>query len=247
MSVEQLVVKKVEGTGKGLLEQRGQVNAFLGISLGKGRFFTKSHIGMYLDWALEHCANFLVLVDDWEERNNYKIFKGLDDDWAATLAIQRGQEMARAISRVWNKLAPDDRNRIHIVRSAELFEVPGCSKIAAGVLIIFQKDPKFQRDVYDQIYTNIGGKIRDWKKTVSELDYSEGRTTMARYLLEEIGVTVFVRNMGYPVEVYPGPAMRVVRNLYQGSYPGLSEMLGLKEDWGYIHLDIKQAIPKQAD
>lgn len=240
MLAERLIVKDVEGVGQDLLDQPGRLNTFLGISLGKERFFSKRHIGMYLDWVLEHCSDFLLLIDDYEERHNYTVFKELAEYTATTLAIQRGQELARAFGKIISRYNPDARNRIHLVRAAELFQDPKCLELVTQLLAVYQEDPQFGRDVDTQVYTNIGSKLTEWKRIISGEVYNQRFPKVAKYLLEEIGVTVFIREtLGYPVEIYPGPPMRVVSNLYQGSYPDLSKRLGLAANYGYIHLDVE--------
>lgn len=240
MIVEGLVIKEVEGFGQRLLDQKGQVNAFLGISLSRENFFSKKHIGMYFDWALEYCGNFLLVIDDYEERNNYMVFRGMEANVATTSALKRGEDMERAFNKVLLKYEPVDRGRIRIARTAGFFEKPKCQEITHRLSAAFQEDPQFRDDIHAQVLTNIGSRVKEWRETVSDDAYEQGLVTVAQYLLEEVSVTVFMREeMGYPIEVYPGPSMRVVRNLYQGGYTVLRDSLGLKADYGYVYLDIE--------
>lgn len=240
MITEGLIIKGVEGLGCNVLDQKKQTNAFLGTSLNMNHFFSKKHVGMYIDWALENCHNFLLAIDDFEERNNYMVFKGLGEDNATDLVLQRGQDTAKSYRRILSRYSSTDRSRIRIVQTADLFQEPRCLEVTSQLTAVFQEDPQFRDDVYSQLFTNIGSKVEEWRKTVPDSDYQNGLPTLARYLLEELGATLFIREeMGYPVEVYPGSSMKVVRNLYDGSYPNLTDSLELKGGYGYIYLDIE--------
>lgn len=236
---ERFVIRAVEGTGVDLLSQKGSHDAFLGVSLGKN-FFSKQHIAMYSDWALEWCDRFLIVIDDREERYNYQVFRGFGPAESTTRSLERGKEVERAFRKVLPHFGNPNRDRITLIRSATLFEVPACAAIAEGLVSNFHSDPKFHDDVISQMFTNIGSRIEKWKEGVSEEIYAEGLERLANYLLEEIAVTAYLREHGdYAIEVYPGPSLRVVKKLYDGLYPELSKQLELREKHGYIYLDIE--------
>jgi tRNA-dependent cyclodipeptide synthase len=240
MKGERLVVGQVEGIGQNLLDQKGQFRAFMGSSLNRGNFFTREHLSIYFHWALEQCSNFLFVIDDWEERNNYRVFKGLEEETATNLALQVGKERAVSAERVVATFAPSDQARLHISRTSELFQDPKCIAITSQLWGSFHDDPKFKDDVDAQVFMNIGSKLADWRKTVSGEVYLQGLSTVSQYLIEEIGATTFIReDLGYPIEIYSSPVMKVMQNLYQGNYPDLSRRLGLKAPYGYIQLDIE--------
>lgn len=235
---ERVIVRGVMGIGKNILDNPGKFPATLGISLDK-RFFSKEHLRLYFEWAQKYCSKFLVVIDDFEERHNYVVFKDMDMPSATARAIQRGQELAKANHRALSQLNPEAKSKIIILRSEELFQNPLCVGIADQLRVAFQENPAFKRDVKQQLFINIGKKIEEWKKKIPKDEQEKGLDAIAQYLLEEIAVTVYFRDhLGYATEVYPSPPMRVVSDLYDNKYSELVQKLALKEPFGYINLDI---------
>ncbi len=103
-------------------------------------------------------------------------------------------------------------------------------------------DP-FKQDIHLQLFTNIKGKIEEWEQNISDEEYHIGIDTLSRLLLEEIAVTIYLREEeGYKVEVYPSSPMQLVEKIYSNNYPILTRNLNLNAgNYGYIYLDVDEA------
>jgi len=76
---------------------------------------------------------------------------------------------------------------------------------------------------------------------VTEKKYEKDIHTLSEFLLEEIAVTIYLREiLGYHIEIYPGPLMQLVKNLYVNTYPELTNRLNIKKsNYGFIYLDVE--------
>lgn len=245
---KKIIIREAEGVGKMLLQELGQHNAFLGTSLDK-TFFSKPHVQMYFAWALEHCQNFLLLIDDFEERHNYHVFKGLSEKDATARAVARGKEVERSFTKVLElNFTKEEQSRTRIIRAEELMKEPSCQEIIALLQNECIANPVFREDVVKQVRKNIGGRIDHWRteNAITDEAYANALPTVAAYLMEEIGLSIYLREqMRYPTEVYPAPSMDILRDLYQyestgNRYQTLTNRLGLKGQYGYVHLTIEK-------
>ena len=247
IKTETLIVGEVEGQGKDLISMPGSHNAFLGISLGK-RFFSKEHTKMYFDWALSNCKDFMLIIDDWEEQHNYKVFKKLRGEESAKIrALSEGKNKKRAFTKVLNWYPVNQRAKVKIMCSSELFQNPEHAEILSirdKLVSMFSQNPEFREAIIQSVETSIRGKIEAWKNemkiTEKDKQYHEALELLSRYRFEEIAVTIYLREqMGFPTEIYPESAMPVVRNLYEGKYPELTQEFISRNNYGYINLGMK--------
>ena len=246
VSTETLVVKDIEGLGEDLINEQRKHNGFLGVSLSK-RFFSKEHIKMYFDWALSHCKEFVLLIDDWEEQHNYRVFKKLTNEQAKARALSEGNNKKRAFTRVLNRYSANQRAKVKIMCSSELFQNPEHAQIWSirnKLVSAFSQNPEFRKAVMQQVHTNISKRIAAWRSETGMLEednqYRQALELLPMYLLEEIAVTIYLREqMGFPTEIYPASAMPVVRDLYEGKYLEPAQKYLSRDNYGYINLGIE--------
>lgn len=249
---EEVVVRGVIGTGREFLDQRSIHNAFLGISLDKP--ISDRHLSLYIQWALVHARHCPVLIDDIEVRYNYMVFKEMNEEDARRLALSRGDKLAVRISGIvasatytYRRVAyiqqnPED-HRGHAVWLRRASEGYVEDRLLEPLTKGYEEDEMFRHDVDAQVERGLGNRFVVWGSQVSEDIYKLGRERLARFVLEETVVTIGLVQRGYSVELYAGPTIQVVVDLYDpraNKYPKLREELNTKGNYGHVSLGIQR-------
>jgi len=120
-----LSVKSSDGLGTDLLQNKKQYNAFLGTSLGKA-LFTKENVQKYFKWAEEYCNKFILVIDDYEERLNYIVFKSLSYDDALERALTFGKGLEKKYNSI---LVHENISNVTVTRAQKLLETEECKVI----------------------------------------------------------------------------------------------------------------------
>ncbi len=120
-----LSVKQSQGLGLHLLQEKGKYNAFLGTSLGK-HLFSKENINKYFEWAHEYTQKFILVIDDYEERLNYIVFKQLSPEEALERALTIGKDLEKAYNSI---LSLKNNQSIKVIRTEKIFTTEKCMNI----------------------------------------------------------------------------------------------------------------------
>lgn len=160
-----------------------------------------------------------------------------------SVALQNAETCGKRLEKAYNRVlcSMTTKGKIKVIRSADVFGLLKCQNITNCLVGYYELDSVFKQDVHSQLFTNIAGKIALWKQTVSGDAYIKGLSVLSRFLLEEIAVTVYLREVeDYKVEVYPSLPMALVEKIYTNEYPELTAQLKLStENYGYINLNIE--------
>ncbi len=252
---ERVVVREVLGIGKQFLEEPGQHNAFLGLSLD--RSMKDRHLELLVEWIIRNARHCPILIDDIEFRHNLMVFGSMNEEKATEEVLHRGMEMASKISGIvarkqypysrvsWIQSHYDDHKAhgVWVRRSSEEFD----PRINGTVRILreaYENDTEFRVDVDTQVERSMETRLTSWKVEVGEEWCSVGKKQLANFVLEEAAVTIDFVRRDYPVELYPGNArILIVTNLYDPStnkYPELRKLLNIHGEYGHISLGIEQ-------
>lgn len=204
----------------------------------------------YIDNA-RHCP---VLIDDIETRHNYMVFRGMDEEQARDLAMSRGAELAVRISGVVAAVTypystaaykhdhPDD-HKGHAVRVRRSSEGYVNNEVLEPLTKEYEVNEIFRQDVDAQVERGLRNKLVVWSSHVSEPEYKLGQERLARFVLEETAVTIGLVRMQYEVELYAGPPIQIVVDLFDptaNKYPRLRERINTTQSYGHVNLGIRR-------
>lgn len=211
-----------------------QFKAFLGMSLTQ-TYFSKERIESYVAWGNANFSKFLLIIDDFEFRHNFEVFDSLSPQAASSKAKSIGREKLRALQKILRKL--NTMNETLLV--SDLFENATFIKILSVLTIEAEINQTFKEVLYAQVYTNIGSYIESWLRTHhlnrEQFDYSNLQN-LSQFILEEVAVSLYVRHvLGFTIEVYPAPEMRIFNTIYTDKKCQVLPKLGYSAaPYGYI-------------
>jgi len=191
-------------TNKDEVESK-KYNIWIGISLGN-RFFTKENIKKYIEWALEHTKDdVLVVIGDSLQAINFEVLDGYPKIRALENALRKGDEKEKEIKAILSEFSRAKRDLVKIVR----FRHVTASKYHDYRLEVLHNEFKANQNFHDYII-----KILNENKKVSSKNLSNDQLDkLAEYILQEIPVYLNGAKYGgipehggktYLLQIYPG-------------------------------------------
>ena len=193
------------------------LNAFLGISLSKTRYFCRNTMRHYMAWACGCYGDLIVIVADHLEIYNQQVFKSRSYDDAVSYTQKTGRELQLN----YRRAIPDGlQDRIEVVTASELLRQPGCARFLAAVEEAVAAQPDFARAIQATLMDAVGSRFEEQGYNRSE---AETRLKMLeRYLLEEIAIILHLTehpDKPYEVSIFPYPPPPIFPDIYAGRYP----------------------------
>jgi tRNA-dependent cyclodipeptide synthase len=193
------------------------LNAYLGISLSKTRFFSHDTTARYVRWCCDRFGRLLVIIADSLEAYNYQVFKkGLTIEAARARTLRSGQQRQIGYR---SAVPPELESRVEVVLTSELLREPRCMAMLELVTAARAKGVAFRSALRATILQAVGGRVHEAGFGAEELE--DALDTLEFYLLEEIAVILYVScvaDPAYHVSVFPYPPPEILRHLYDGAY-----------------------------
>lgn len=193
----------------------------MGVSLSNRRF-TKGFLRRLKEWLSAYRPQSLTItLFDECEAINYQVFRGDPELIAESTSKRRSIEMIRGFMRPFIDASFTTRfcleSDFHSKYQAEI------DYVYSMILIAYERDRTFHRDVNAQIAINLASRLAAAKaKTGSSASVPEGA---ARYVLRELAVFhVLFRDGGFEAEIYPGDQLFVKQALWEGKYTSLKAL-----------------------
>jgi len=212
------------------------VNAYLGISLGKS-YYSSKRLAAYCAWSRIHTTRFAFLIGDDIYRFTLQGLKGLSSKTALERARRKGDDVERQLHRLMLK----HQCTAQIVRWRDLEKLPRYGCIFEEAERLLTADPRFEAAVRAQIFTNLGSAISTagFKDEPQSFDRRRGLSPFYLYMLHEIaGLAVMSEDLGYELEVYPGPDLEIMKSVYDGAWPSLRRCLPATTERRFYKLEL---------
>lgn len=213
----------------------------LGVSLAN-RVFSRAFVRRVFRWLNAfHIQSLDVVLFDALERVNYRIFRGLDEEEATTIARTRGAELARMLERTREPAAFPHRV-IQESASAERTS-PRFASLCAELWQAWRLNGRFRADVETQVLLNLGERIERHGREVVIANIE----SLAEYVIEESAFLVaYFEQRPHTVEIYPGVSMVVKENLFRGHYCDECPTASLKSPPAFVDITWLLDAPRAA-
>jgi tRNA-dependent cyclodipeptide synthase len=215
-------------------ENLRRMNAYLGISFSMSKYFSRSRMKKYFEWAGENVRDLVVIVADHFEGYNFNVFKGIPLETAFEKSHQVGIQFATNYGRA---IPASLASRINIVLASELLQRPECSEIFEISSELADKDPEFKADVEAAILELLAGKLDDAGYRGEKL--RGALEILQRYIFEEIAIILYTAHLevpAYPVAIFPYPPREVITKIYDNHYGGAFQKITRGQPFRFVQV-----------
>lgn len=178
-------------------------NIWIGVSLGN-KYFTQENIKQYIEWALEHTKNkVLVVIADSIHAINLEVLDHRNPKSARRRALVVGDEKYGEVKALIQNLSTNDQERVSVVRWDDVTKFNNYKQRLELVRNEFKSNPEFHDEVIDIVKSG----RPDRADKISQMPDTE-INRLAEYVLEEIPLFVDgvkdSDNTIYTLIPYPG-------------------------------------------
>lgn len=205
-----------------LMDQSPETDgAFLGVSLGTP-YYSKERIRQYLAWAERHHLRFSFLVGDEIFAYTHSVLRYLPLKAAYARAVSIGDDLEVFLTRESRRMGIDAR----VFRWKNLRKRPEYRRILAMGRCGIIHDSGFRSRVHEEVWRNLGDRLH-----VADICRSAGCSHVGCrrldcYVLHEIaGLITMSEYIGYPTEIYPGPDVSIIPEIYDGLFGSFQALL----------------------
>lgn len=185
--------------------------AFLGISL-KNKMANKRALAKMIPWLAERATRSLIVIGDYPHRHNLVALRGLSPHGALQKAMADGTRTLRYAREI--TAACNGESSVTVHSAADFIETSGCRDTLRRLTAYFHEGGPF----VDQV---VSAAVRYANRACPELPAAHANCvlpTLKDYVLEELAMFLHLYDLGYLVEVYPGPDLPLMRNLATSAY-----------------------------
>lgn len=191
-------------------------NAYIGVSFSMTRYFSRSRMREYIEWAGEKMRNLLIIVADHFEGYNIQVFKQLPPEEAFSRALMVGENLVKGYVRA---VPGTLRSKTTVVLASELLVQEDCASLVRLVREEAANNHLFWQDCRNGISEMISGKLDDAGLTGATRELA--LDLLHSYIYEEIAIILYVAHVmqpKWPVALFPYEPRNVITKLYGGSY-----------------------------
>ena len=194
------------------VQNRKNDGMYLGISLAS-QYYSKERLRSYLSWASLNCRKFAFLIGDEIYAYTYAALNNCQLQEAFDFAKKLGDQIEKSLL----NLAPTNTPAT-IFRWKDL-KIKKYHSIAKMVISEYNTNKKFALRVREQVWGNIGNNLYAAGACREVGCQHQVCNFLDQYVLYEIpGLIVISEYLGYQTEIYPGPDLSILFELYQGSF-----------------------------
>lgn len=220
------------------------LDAYMGVSFSKTRYFSKPVMARYVRWACARFEAFLLIVADHLEIHNLRVFRHLSSDDAKAHATETGGQLRHA----YEHAVPEPlRPRVTIRLASEILAEPACTEVLGFVGGMAEREAAFRADLRKAVVGSLVGKLRvaglKGESREAALD------VLQNYILEELAIILYLTRLApkrWAVSIFPYKPQAVILNLHAGPYANLFATLTGGEPFRAIELTLpkKPSVPK---
>ena len=215
-------------------ENLREMNAYLGISFSMSKYFSRSRMKQYFEWAGQNISDLVVIVADHFEGYNFNVFKGVPLETAFDKAYQVGIQFATNYRRA---IPPSLASRINIVLASELLQRSKCAEVVALSRSLAKEDPEFKGDVDNAILELLAGKLEDAGYRGQNL--KPALEVLQQYIFEEIAIILYSAHLevpAYPIAIFPYPPREVITKIYNNHYGGAFRLFTRGQPFRFVQV-----------
>lgn len=190
---------------------------FIGLSVCN-RMANRRSLRELLPWVLrlaqKNSLPVRIVVGDYLSRHNLMAFDGHDPAKAGTKALKLGERPRRYAREIVRELGVE--NTVLVQSCGELLRSTRCAAIVSMLNAFAGSNPRFAWDLAEEARSFIRRRNITGKNAADEALVQQ----LVCYVVEETAMFLLLYEMGYRVEVYPGPDLRIMRLIATGAYPG---------------------------
>ena len=215
-----VIVDRPETTGP-LIEQflagHKTTACFIGLSV-RNRIANRRSLRVLLPWVLrlaqKNSLPVRVVVGDYLSRHNLIALDGHNPTEAGAKALKLGDRPRRYAREIVRELGVE--NAVLVQSCGELLGSTRCAAIVSTLKAFAGSNPRFAHHLAEEARRFIARRRITGKNAADEALIQQ----LVCYVVEETAMFLLLYEMGYRVEVYPGPDLRIMRLIATGAYPG---------------------------
>lgn len=211
-----------------------EFNIFIGISLGN-KFFTKDNIARYINWALEHTKeDVVVLIADKIKAINYEAMNNYSTSRALAVATRKGIEIAQTINEIIGGLSEEQQKKVHVITWEEVVKSAWYQENLKAIKEEVKTNPSFYDYIVSIVEENLPSKFSMLNKS--------GLEKAAEYVMNEL--PIFINGVEFNGKIYdliPYPGLGKIDELAIGlqektMFPELAQKFNLGRKVAIIDL-----------
>ncbi|MCB0745098.1 MAG: tRNA-dependent cyclodipeptide synthase [Ignavibacteriae bacterium] len=202
-------------------EIRFRQRCYTGISISNP-FFSGDLVVPFFKWILRNFKFCCIFIDDYFHKYNEMSFSGKSEAESLKIAKKRGVEIEEHINGVIKKTF-DDAYRFKIVKSSDLSKSDNFKRNKKIFSDLFNENSQFKSGINKSSSDYIKRQLKRGNHFL--IDRTEVLQNCNNYLIDEIAIFTTICELGYTVEVYPGPELPVLVEIANGVYDNIPEAL----------------------
>lgn len=192
---------------------------YLGISLAS-QYYSKERIRAYLSWASLNCKKFAFLIGDEIYAYTYAALNDCSLSKALSFAKEIGDQTENSLLSMAPTNTPATIFRWKDLKIEEYYV------IAKSIKHEYNNNKKFSARVREQVWENLGNNLYAAGACKKPGCPHQVCSFLDQYVLYEIpGLVVISEYLGYQTEIYPGPDLSILSDLYQGTFSFFNNLL----------------------
>ena len=195
------------------------LDAYMGISFSKTRYFSRPVMARYVEWACARFRAFLLIVADHLEIHNLRVFRHLSLDEASAHATQTGHQLRHA----YEHAVPEAlRPQVTIRLASEILAEPACAGALASLGRVAEREPRFRDGLRAAVVGSLAGKLRAAR--LKGAPREAALDVLQNYILEELAIIVYVTHLAprrFDVSIFPYRPQQVILDMHAGPYAQL--------------------------
>jgi tRNA-dependent cyclodipeptide synthase len=195
--------------------------AYLGVSVGSP-YYSRQRMKHYLSYAEVNCPKFAFLIGDDLYRYTAEALKGL----SSQQATERSKIIGSNLTKMLTSLCADVTIPCDIVRWVQLSSMDQYQKLYCAAKLEYENNSKFRSAVRNQIFRNLGDKPSALGVSRNP-DVQDHRSRLLEiYILNEIaGLITISEFYGFPLEIYPGSDLAILKPIYRGDFTLIKQLI----------------------
>ena len=214
-------VRIVKTTPKATAEQLfSYKRCYMGISLDNPDFYGKSLEALLL-WVTANYEQCLVVIGDYLRRYNEQLFSGKSGEAEEKASLEAGEIFLKKTGEILRKYTEP---KVKIIKWKDCIATEQYKNAKELLDKLYQSDESFRSSIQKDAFLFINRQKR--KKQNPQVTMEEAIEISSRYLLEEVAAFSSFAELGWNIEVYPGPELGVLVDIAKGNFGKIPD--GLK-------------------
>lgn len=254
LSIFQLKMKTINQTeiisafrlGISALTESNHYNGFYGISASYPffsnepleeyckKYYNHKCVDEFIEFGAHNFNSFLVVLVDYLLHYNLMAFSDMNSNQAKNTAEKVGDILEKRIQETINKHGDE----IIFSRWKNIEKDQDFKNILEIIKNYMYKNPKFNKECTDLTISGTWNKLKTIRSKHGIRKYKQALSIAKNYSLEDIALDLYLFK-DFPIEISKYEPPSIIKNIYNGLFPGLEEKLELSL-MGHIQLSFNK-------